>query len=193
MRRLPENKIRLYDMFVSLLCGGWDLAKGINRGSEFGQQPKLELARILAAFLHQCRKLEIDSTDMKLAMRQVLPHLESQGSAVLSEFVQDGLLVPVGDKHAFAHLSFQDYFAARDLMEPTGRRAELALSEYLAGDDWRKEVLAFYMGMLSRPNEAASWIKDKASEIARKVGSAIVEPRAEYLISVLPKRSGEEA
>ena len=35
LRRLPENKVRLYQMFIDLLLGGWNLAKGLKRQSEF--------------------------------------------------------------------------------------------------------------------------------------------------------------
>jgi hypothetical protein len=36
MKSLPESKIKLYEIFVELMCGGWDLAKNVRRDTRFG-------------------------------------------------------------------------------------------------------------------------------------------------------------
>jgi hypothetical protein len=36
LRSLPENKLKLYEAFTELMCGGWDLAKNVRRDTKFG-------------------------------------------------------------------------------------------------------------------------------------------------------------
>src|SRR6185437_766862 len=185
LRRLPENRVRLYEMFVNLLCGGWDAAKGVNRGSIFGPHPKLQVAQLLAATLHQSDRLEVNATDLKVAIEKSMPQLAPKQTLMLNELVEDGLLVPVGEHHIFAHLSFQEFLAAKDLVQPTGKRATAALSRYLNGNDWWKGVVGFYVEMMSRPEEAIAWINETAEAAYSKIGRGAVEPRHNSLIAAL--------
>jgi predicted NACHT family NTPase len=120
-----------------------------------------------------------------VAIRQTLPKLEHKLKAIVSEFLEDGLLIPAGDKQVFAHLSFQEYLAAKDLVQATGKRASQALSMYLGGDDWWRGVICFYIELMSRPNETLAWIEDMAAKVMFKEGNVVVEPRVEYLRSVV--------
>jgi predicted NACHT family NTPase len=36
LKKLPESKVRLYELFVELHSGGWDAAKNISRNSSYG-------------------------------------------------------------------------------------------------------------------------------------------------------------
>lgn len=61
---------------------------------------------------------------------------------LLSEILQDGLLVDTGAGVRFSHLSFQEYLAAEFLVmgDPSGDRVKLALKQFYSGEDWWKEV-----------------------------------------------------
>lgn len=157
-KTLPENKLRLYDMFIELLSGGWDLVKGIQRESKFGSRAKISLLTRLAGLIHTLSEREFSEVTFRLAMKNVLPGLLDQWPAFLEEIVQDGLLVRIGNKYAFAHLSFQEYLAARDLADPAGKRQTQTVKRFLQGDDWWREVLSFYIGMSGRPHDVESWL-----------------------------------
>ena len=52
MQSLPANKVKLYEIFVDLMCGGWDVAKNVRRDTKFGSNAKLSILTRLAGHLH---------------------------------------------------------------------------------------------------------------------------------------------
>ena len=42
MQSLPENKLKLYEVFIELMCGGWDLAKNVRRRTKIRIQHEIE-------------------------------------------------------------------------------------------------------------------------------------------------------
>ena len=181
--RLPENKIKLYDMFVELLAGGWDAAKNLNRDSQFGSGTKITVLTRLAGKLHQGRVRECSEIDIGTAIRDVLPGLSEMRQQLIGEFLQDGILSRTATKFTFSHHSFQESLAARDLagQEHTAKAILLA---YLRGDDWWAESIKFYLGRSSNPRPMAAWIKDGVS--------AIWEETEEDAEDDMPKERGAE-
>ena len=57
--KLPENKTRLYEMFVDLHNGGWDLAKGVQRPSRFSAAEKMFILKRIAAKMHSAQRREM--------------------------------------------------------------------------------------------------------------------------------------
>src|ERR1019366_3346151 len=90
---LPESRVRLYEMFITLMAGGWDVAKRVNRDTQFGPQPKITVLQYLAGRLHLSEKRDIGAGQFKQAVKTLLPVLEDRSSALLDEIVHDGLLV----------------------------------------------------------------------------------------------------
>jgi hypothetical protein len=167
-KTLPESRVRLYDMFVGLLAGGWDSAKGIHRETRFGPAPKLTVLTKLAAILHiNCRR-DCDQLDFKNAVALTLPGLNNEWQRLLEETLQDGLLISVGVNYAFAHMSFQEFLAAKDLFEPNGRKASRAFRDYLSGEDWWREVTLFYIALSSDPKDLEHFIKSCAHQVLSK-------------------------
>jgi hypothetical protein len=158
LRRLPENRIRLYEMFMELMSGGWDLAKNVKREIKFGSVMKLSLLSRLAGYLHLNKKRDCVEGDIRTAMKDVMPMGAESFPELAQELIEDGLLLKQGNTYYFAHLSFQEYLAAKDLSDPTGRRQTDVLRWYLAGNDWWREVLLFYISMQG-PQDAENWIK----------------------------------
>ena len=165
---LPESRIRLYDMFIALMAGGWDVAKRVHRETQFGPQPKTTVLQYLAGRLQLNESREASRSQFSAAVRILLPALEARSTALLEEIVHDGLLVPVAGGYAFSHLSFQEYLAAKDLMEPRGTKASEALGRYLNGNQWWKEVLSFYVALSGQPKEMENFIRGEALKVARK-------------------------
>lgn len=165
---LPAKKAALFATFVDLLSGGWDVAKGINRSSIFGREIKKAVLTRLAYKVHYMRKRRFDRTQFVAAAITAAPGLfqlpsgearEAQATALLNEIVADGMVVRSGNELMFAHLSLQEFLVGAELAHRFGR-AEFddTVKEFLAGDDWFREVLSFVMGLSPDPEAAFDWI-----------------------------------
>ena len=165
MESLPENRVELYRIFVDLLCGGWDIAKGIRRGTDYGPSLKVALLMRLASTLHHDRSRDATRKQIRDVIQDVAPGLKSQWELVLGDILQDGLVVQNGSTFAFRHLSFQEYLAARDLADPTNHKQDQTLGWYFQGEDWWREVLTFYIGLSNKPLEVSRWLDSVAAKI----------------------------
>ncbi len=146
LHRLPENRLRLYQMFIDLLLGGWNLAKGLQRAYVFSPTVKLLLLTRLAGAMHSQRSNECSEAQILSTVKQVAPSLVFQLKAVVGELVEDGLLLHTGrSSYTFAHLSFQEYLAAKDAIDPSrGEEERRVVRAYLGGDDWYKGGREFH-------------------------------------------------
>lgn len=182
---LPESRVQLYDMFVNLLAGGWDVAKNIQRQAEFGPAAKLTILTRLAATLHLNERRDSTQMDFRNAVVRTLPGLLNKWQKILEETIRDGLLVAAGLNYVFAHHSFQEYLTARDLFEPAGRKPAAAFRNFLRGEEWWREVVAFYIGMSSDPVELGDFIQKTANSLLSKSADETIKDRARFLLDVL--------
>ena len=185
--KLPENKIKLYDMFVELLAGGWDAAKNLNRASRFGSSTKLTVLTRIAGRLHHAGIRECEELEIGIAIREVLPGLADQKRELIGELLQDGILSRTSTKFMFSHHSFQESLAVRDLASRGERRVKAVLQGYLTGDDWWAEAIKFYLGRSSDPIRMSSLIKeivadlwdesddDSEEDSSKECGAALIE------------------
>lgn len=170
LKNLPENKNRLYGMFIDLLLGGWNLAKGIKRRTDFPSTTKLAVLTRLAGTMQASKQKECSAQRFLTTLREPAESLGGNAEPLLSEFVEDGVLIPTGrETYTFPHLSFQEYLAARDVADPIGAEASSCLTGFLEGDEWWREVAYFLIGMSSRPRKIEGWIVTH-SERAKKAG-----------------------
>jgi hypothetical protein len=181
-RTLPQNRIKLYSIFTELLAGGWDLAKNVKRDTQFGPTPKLFAMQRLAGFMHSERKRECSDSDIQRIKKRLGALTPHQVTRLVQELLEDGLLVRSGLGYAFSHLSFQEYFAAKDLVDPRGKRQTEALRHFLEGDDWWKEVLSFYIGIGSDPEEVHLWINQN---VGSEIGPIDRDSRYQFLMEAL--------
>lgn len=165
---LPESRVKLYEIFVELMCGGWDIAKNVKRETRFGSRVKLSALTRLAGILHLNGKREAQESDIRTAVSQTMPALLDHWRNLLDEILEDGLLIRVGKNLAFSHLSFQEYLVATDLSDPSGNRQQHVLKSFLSGDDWWREVLSFYLAMATRPDEIENWIRRTAEKLSNR-------------------------
>lgn len=182
---LPESRPRLYEMFVRLLAGGWDAAKNINRGSKFNPQTKMAVISHLAGVLHEDRRRDCFIRDVQDALRTRVPGLQNRGAEILSELIADGLLVPTGSILSFPHLSFQEFLAAKDLVQLRPDRANQRLDAFLSGDDWWREVLNFYVSFHDKPSEIEAWIASGVGRVMPRTSDEVVRSRAIELCRVI--------
>jgi hypothetical protein len=186
LRRLPENKLRLYQMFIDLLLGGWNLAKGLQRNSQFSSTAKQSVLTRLAGLMHARKEKECDFSRISTAFSQVAPALISDLHAVVSELVEDGLLLPTGrSTYIFPHLSFQEYLAAKDAIDPARTEEKRIVQRFLKGDDWFREVATFIVSMTTNAPRMRNWVVDLAKPTSTSKEISASEGRAAYLISKL--------
>jgi len=169
-KRLPESRIRLYEIFIALLSGGWDSVKEVQRESKFGPAIKIPVLTSLAGRLHENRSREIDEDDLAFATRVTLPRATDRDCKTLGEeLLVDGIINATGSVLQFSHLSFQEFLAAKDFMgSPYADRASRALSQYLGGDNWWREVLRFYVGLSSSPKDICDWLARTIMQLKNK-------------------------
>jgi hypothetical protein len=148
--RLPEDRSLLYRLCVEGLLHNWDQRRGIH--SEFGFDEKLRCCREVALAMQMEDKAEFESAQVKEVFTKVLGDPE-RASALLEHIrYRTGLLLERRpDIFGFAHLTFQEYLAARAIHEGNqiGVKAEQLAIEH---DDGRwKEVIALYCGLATTP------------------------------------------
>jgi hypothetical protein len=184
MRALPENKLKLYEAFTELMCGGWDLAKNVRRDTRFGSSTKLSVLTRLAGLLQISGRRDAQVENLKAAIDQTARTFNEKWQELLDEILEDGLLVRTpSNTFIFSHLSFQEYLAATELNDPQGNRSTQALKDFLRGDDRWREVIAFYLGIVKRPDETEGWMRKTAEQLAEK--GADITSRYDFLLEQL--------
>ena len=172
---LPPNRSALYDLFIELLCGGWDAAKDIQRHDHFGIHDK-RLVLVELAGRNQLNESR-DATDydfraaIKTSLKGLLPH----SNDLLIELRHDGLLVATASGVRFRHLSFQEYLAAEFLHgDQSGQRAKPILRKFYGGQGWWREVLDFYVTRTTNPTSMEEWLVQQAVSAVKSLDSVYV-------------------
>ncbi|MFE3742284.1 NACHT domain-containing protein [Streptomyces sp. NPDC059134] len=160
---LPDTRWELYRSTLAMLLGTRDTQRGIANpdGITMGFEEHLELLQSLAVWLVRGGQAqlsrEVAEGQIKVAMRR-LPQVAKQGSAatVLTHLLnRSGLLQERGDDEVhFIHRTFQDYLAARALVEG-GSLPELLHNAH--NEQWQ-DTVRLTVGHC-RPNEVRSLIE----------------------------------
>jgi hypothetical protein len=185
---LPANRTALYSLFVELLCGGWDAVKGTNRGSRFGIHDKQLVLKTLAGMNHLAGRRDASPPNFKAAVRASLSGLIEHADDLLSEMLQDGLIVHTGAGVRFSHLSFQEFMGAEYLKGPKNDRLKLALRMFFSGDDWWTEVLIYYVTNTVQPAEMEGWLIERARAFTRTArAESVLSGRIDERLNLLRK------
>lgn len=185
--KLPETKVRLYEIFIDILSGGWDVAKGIIRESKFEKRIKVMILRTLASKLHEQRRRAFDTNDLKGIVRVTTSKAVLKDWELLrDELLTDGLITGTGDIYQFSHFSFQEFLTAKEYMgSPNSMHATEALDSYLQGEDWWKEVINFYIALSTNPREAVQWLINEIRVLQAKRNIAKAETYLDDLFANL--------
>jgi NACHT domain/NACHT N-terminal Helical domain 1 len=144
--RLPEDRAVLYRLCVEGLLHNWDQGRGIH--SDFTMEEKLRACRELALAMQTDDRAECPDYRVREVFTQALSG-EEKGSQLLEQIrYRSGLLLERRPSvFAFAHLTFQEYLAARAVHEGNYRNvnATKLVREYADGR-W-DEVISLYCGL----------------------------------------------
>jgi len=109
VKELPSSRVKLYELFVELLCGGWDAAKEIKREGRYGPEDKAIVLTRLAVQLHFNQKRDATKFEVETAIKSCVPRFHQKYEELLHELLEDGLLVQFGTNFTFCHLWFQEF------------------------------------------------------------------------------------
>ena len=182
--QLPERRSELYEEAVEVLLGHWDEVKGIeNAAAVAGITQTLDggdrrsLLEPVAFWMHAHNRREIERDDLRpllLPTFQNMAATPALASKALDDFLRvinerSGLLVERGaGVYGFAHLTFQEYLAARALAD---RADALAYTLKILPDAWWREVILLQAGYLSGQG------KRRVSELIAAI--MIADPKTE--------------
>jgi HEAT repeat protein len=168
---LPHRRVELYEECCELLLGYWDEVRGGEAAKELAAYggltrcEKRSLLEPLALSLHERGEsgLETDQHDLEgeiaRQFRDLLGDSEPQSRVRAELFLRviterAGLLVErESGVYAFAHLTFQEYLAARAIAD---REDYIAYTLKHLHDPWWREVILLEVGYLSGPNTRRS-------------------------------------
>lgn len=160
--QLPERRSELYEEAVEVLLGHWDAAKGMETefllagGRMLDGGDRRTLLEPVAFWLHEHKKRELERDDLRAILLPKFTDMmagdKEQAAKSLDAFLhlineRSGLLIERGvGVYGFAHLTFQEYLAARVLAE---RDDALDYSIKVLPDAWWREVILLEAGYLS--------------------------------------------
>lgn len=148
-QRIPERRVALYEAITNVLLYEWDRSKfpeGAATGKLDAHSKRALLAR-LARTMHDAGVAELPADDVVSKLAAHLPDLgqpAEDAAAIVAEIRdRNGVLVErAPGSFAFSHLTFQEYFAALDLV--IKRDYDALLRSYK--DRWWHEVIVLAAG-----------------------------------------------
>lgn len=176
---LPAKRSKLYKEALDLLLKEWDAKRTIERNQIYKnlslQRRKDLLSQIaLTTFSQNDYFFEQEAVETYIAdfMRN-LQHIDpdpealrSDSEAVLKSIeAQHGLLVERAKGiYSFSHLTFQEYFAAREIVETQSSASLQNLAEQISEKRWR-EVFLLTAGMMRDADDLIYAMKRKIDEL----------------------------
>ncbi|MCC6282790.1 MAG: NACHT domain-containing protein [Saprospiraceae bacterium] len=188
----PPNRAELYERAIETLLTKWDSSRRIRRAEVYKQlslkRKESMFARIAFATFTQNEYFIRERVLAKMIEKYIehLPgfnpaELEPDSRAVLQAIAsQHGIFVErAKDVYSFAHLTFQEYFTARYVVDNQWKKVdrdgnldengavtliEYVVEKYLYEAKW-KEVFLLVSGMLDDANELLLLMKKKANEV----------------------------
>ncbi|MER7954829.1 NACHT domain-containing protein [Streptomyces sp. NPDC096030] len=168
---LPRGRKALYDAALSMLLSRRDRERdmGTPYGVELGEAPQIQLIQRIAYWLTLNGRTAIDRSHAESVVREAVPAItEAAGydpDAVFTHLLhRSGLLrEPTADTVDFVHRTFQDYLAAKALVD----RWDIGVLVQHASDDQWEDVIRMAVGH-ARPRECAEIFE----ELLRAVDAA---------------------
>ncbi|NML52074.1 NACHT domain-containing protein [Streptomyces sp. R302] len=162
---LPRGRKPLYDAALSMLLARRDRERGMGApyGVELDEAPQIQLVQRLAYWLTLNDRLVMDRAHAQALVTEALPAMGLTGHAPDQVFThllhRSGLLrEPTADTVDFVHRTFQDYLAAKALVD----HWDIGVLVRHATDDRWEDVIRMAVGH-ARPREAAEILRELLS------------------------------
>ncbi|MFS0517661.1 NACHT domain-containing protein [Nostoc sp. UIC 10607] len=193
----PLNPAKLYEQAVNILLNRWDEVKGIKRDrvaqnltlkskkkllvqlaaitfeqeNYFFEQEKI--LQIIAHYLEPLQNINSEASQFSLDNEAVIKAIE----------VQNGLLVErARGIYSFSHLTFQEYFTARKIVESYSAYDWKNLVSHITEKRWH-QVFLLTVSMLPNANEILQIIKQKIDLLVAG------DERLQYFLTWLHQKS----
>lgn len=159
---LPKRKIQLYRRCIEAFLRDWDAGRGFRRDSAYSQLTDDRKERIFetvaGAFYKEgpryvfpesqlvsqieacCERYEISTSEARSVLQEIEAH-----HGILERYSADSFM--------FSHLSFQEYFCARQIL--AAREEAIVLKEKYKDERWAS-VIEFLVGMHPDPKDVLS-------------------------------------
>jgi hypothetical protein len=171
---LPKDRAVLYKLCVEGLLHHWDQRRGIH--SEFSMEEKVRACREVALAMQLDDRAEYEADKVRATFGAGLGD-ENRGRALFEHIrYRAGLLLERrAGVFAFAHLTFQEYLAARAVHEGNrlGIDPETLVREHHDGR-WQ-EVIALYCGLAPAPAARALIERLIAQDDSRELAAVLAE------------------
>lgn len=176
----PSKRAELYKQGLDLLLVRWDEARGIKRDQiyrNFSLLQKIKLLSRIAAITFAQGEYFLPEKKMHQLIGDYLSHipqgthdadaLELESAAVLKAIeAQHGLLVErARGIYSFSHLTFQEYFTAREIFANANTQTLKELVEQINEERWR-EIFLLTVEMLQPADELLQLMKQQIDRLA---------------------------
>ena len=173
----PPNRANLYEEAIDALLRDWDASRRITRDEIYRQlsitRKKSRFARI-AWWTSTKHMYFVPERILTKQIEQYIEHLpgfkpeelDVDSQAVLKSIeAQHGIFVERAKRvHSFAHLTFQEYFTAKYIVDNAREEIpEAIVDEHIYDNKWR-EVFLLVAGMLDSADELLLLMHKKTSE-----------------------------
>jgi predicted NACHT family NTPase len=175
----PSNRSELYKEALDALLKRWDASRSINRDQVYrglSLRRKETMLSHVAVRMFENNEHFIPQRVLESYIGEFLEHLpeadhthELDREVVLKAIeAQHGLLVERARKvYSFSHLTFQEYFTARYLVDNEARNTiQLLVVNHLFDERWR-EVTALAAGMLTSADDFLRLIQERLEDLIR--------------------------
>ncbi|MEU7514745.1 NACHT domain-containing protein [Streptomyces sp. NPDC042898] len=168
---LPRGRKALYESALSMLLSRRDRERGMTNpyGIDLDAAPQIQLVQRLAYWLTRNGRLQMDRAHAESVVAEAVPAMvEASAHAPDRVFAhllhRSGLLCePTADTIEFVHRTFQDYLAAKALVD----HWDIGVLIDHATDDTWEDVIRMAVGH-ARPHECAEILREllKAADVA---------------------------
>jgi len=171
----PSNLSELYKEGLDVLLTKWDMTRNIQRDQVYQQlslQHKQDLLGKIALknfeqgdYFFKQKELEYQIADYFHNLPE-FQELQFSSEAVLKSIeAQHGLLVErAKGYYSFSHLTFQEYFTAREIVANTNTQTLKQLVSHITEPRWR-EIFVLAVGMLRNADELLELMKQKVDKL----------------------------
>jgi predicted NACHT family NTPase len=175
----PAQRTELYKQGLDLLLVRWDEAKGIKRDQVYRNLSLLQKIKLLS-HVAAVTFAQGDYFLPENKMRQIIGNylsdlpqatvdadaLELESAAILKAIeAQHGLLIErARGIYSFSHLTFQEYFTAREIFANANTQTLNELVNHINEERWR-EIFLLTVGMLKPADDLLQLIKQKIDSL----------------------------